>query len=83
MKNLFDSLVRTYVPIIVGTILGFLVSKGVEVSPDLEVALTATLTSVFSVIWYTGARLLEVYVAPKFGWLLGKASEPTYNGEGH
>lgn len=80
MKNLFDSLVRTFVPIIVGAVVGFFVSAGIELDPEFELSMTAAITSAASMLWYTLVRLFEVYVSPKFGWLLGAASQPEYDG---
>ena len=71
MKNLFDSLVRTFVPIIVGAVLGFFVTRGIELDPEFEAALIVALTAGFNGVYYLLVRLFETYVSPKFGWLLG------------
>lgn len=81
MKNLFDSLVRTFVPIIVGAVLGFFVTRGIELDPDFEASLIVALTAGFNGIYYLLVRLFETYVSPKFGWLLGLAQTPKYNEE--
>ena len=78
MKALFDSLVRTVVPSIVGAVLAALAKSGMTIDSDFELALTAALTTLFGFIYYAAARILEVYVTPKFGWLLGLARIPTY-----
>lgn len=70
------SFVRTVVPIIVGAVLGMFTANNVTVDPEFEAALTGLLTVVFSGVYYLAVRLLEVYVAPKFGLLLGSRSSP-------
>lgn len=73
---LWASLVRTVVPVIVGGALGALAAHGLEVDPEVEGAATAVLTSAGSLGYYAVVRLLEVYVAPWWGWLLGLAQSP-------
>lgn len=73
---LWASLVRTVVPVIVGGALGALAAHGLEVDPEVEGAATAVLTSAGSLAYYAVVRLLEVYVAPWWGWLLGLAKSP-------
>lgn len=80
MKTTFEalwaSIVRTLVPIIVGTVLGWLTAANVPLDPDFELALTAVLTGVFSAAYYLLVRLFERYVSPKLGILLGSAKQP-------
>jgi hypothetical protein len=78
MKTLFDSLVRTFTPIIVGAVLGWFVAAGIPLDPEFETALTLVIGAVFTVIYYLAVRLFETYVSPKFGWMLGLAKEPVY-----
>ena len=78
MKALFDSLVRTVVPIVVGSVLSWFTMAGIEVDAELKANLTVALTVGFTSVYYIGVRLLETYVAPKFGWLLGLAKSPVY-----
>lgn len=80
MRDIWDSLVRTFVPLIVGTVLGWFASAGITVDPAFEPSLVAGLTAAFGAIYYALVRVLEVYVSPKFGWLLGLAKAPTYDG---
>lgn len=79
MRDLFDSVVRTFVPIIVGSVVAFLVARGVVLDEAFESALTVFVGSLFSGGYYLVARVLEVYVSPRFGWLLGLMREPSYN----
>lgn len=74
---LFASIVRTVTPIVVGAVLAFAVSNGITLDEQFETLLTAALTAGFTTIYYIGVRLLETYVAPKLGWLLGLAQTPS------
>lgn len=81
MRALFDSVVRTFVPIIVGFTLALFTSWNITPDPEFEAALTAALTAGFSALYYLVVRLFEVYVSPKLGWLLGLAKTPEYTDE--
>ena len=70
------SIVRTYVPLIVGGVLGFFASQGITIDPEFEEAFTGVLMLVGSGLYYLVARLFETYVSPKLGWLLGSAKSP-------
>lgn len=78
MKALADSLVRTFVPIIVGAVISFFVTSGIELDPEFEGALFLVVTAVLQGVYYLAVRLFELYVSPKFGWLLGLAKKPVY-----
>lgn len=78
MKTLYDSLIRTYVPWLAGVVIAWMVSLGVPLDPDVAPALTALLVLAASAVYYIAARLLETYVSPRFGWLLGLAKQPDY-----
>lgn len=60
MKNLFDSLVRTYVPWLVGIIIGWLVSLGIPLDPEVEPQVTLAIMGLASFIWYALVRAFEV-----------------------
>lgn len=81
MKALFDSLVRTYVPWFAGVLIGFLISLGVPLDPEVEVQITLALMGVSSLLYYFLARVFELYVSPKLGWLLGLPKQPIYDGD--
>lgn len=78
MKTLFDSLVRTFTPIIVGGVLGWFTTAGIALDPEFEGALTLAVSGLFAGLYYLAVRLFEIYVSPKFGWLLGLAKQPDY-----
>lgn len=70
------SVVRTFTPIVVGAVVGFLVASNVPLDPEFEVALTGVITVAFQGVYYVAVRLFEKHVSPKFGWLLGNPSQP-------
>lgn len=75
---LWASIVRTVVPVVVGYVLALFVKMGFEVGDDLAMAVEGVITAVLTGAYYVGVRLLEVYVTPKFGWLLGLAKSPDH-----
>ncbi len=74
MSALGPSIVRTLVPLLV-TLIGPWVAENMGIDG-------ATLTSVLSVVlagvYYLAVRLLELHVAPRFGWALGWPAAPAY-----
>lgn len=83
MKDEFNSqivsLIRTVVPVVVGQLLTWLATKGVlDETGEISAALVSLFTVVFTSAYYALARLLEVFVSTKFGWMLGIAKAPTY-----
>lgn len=72
----FASVVRTFVPILVGGVIGWATSINLTLDSEFEAQATALLTGLFTALYYAAVRLLETYVTPKFGWLLGLAKAP-------
>ena len=70
------SIVRTIVPLVVGGALSLWAGWGIQVDPEFEGALSTLLFGGFTAAYYVAVRLLETYVAPKLGWLLGAAKAP-------
>lgn len=70
------SLVRTLVPVVVGSVLAWFAAKGIPVDPSLETTMTVALTGAATFVYYAVVRFLEMKVSPKFGWLLGNNSSP-------
>lgn len=77
MSNYVTSLIRTNVPIVVGTVLSWLATKGLNIDESAAAGLVAGLTGVLISLYYVVVRTLEKRF-PKFGVLLGVASKPTY-----
>lgn len=81
-QTLFASVARTFVPMIVGAVVTFLTGLGVELDGELATALAGVLFVLFSIVYYIVVRLLEIYVTPKFSWLLGSSTKPTTYADG-
>lgn len=77
MSDFIISFIRTAVPMLVGTVSSYLITKGVEVTPELQIQLIGLLTSVISLAYYSLARLLETKY-PKLGIMLGIPKTPIY-----
>lgn len=77
MNNLVISWIRTTVPVIVGSVIAYLVSKGISVPEDIAASVTGLLTVLFTALYYIVVRQLEQWKS-KFGLLLGVASQPKY-----
>ncbi|MEU2592369.1 hypothetical protein ABZ649_04710 [Streptomyces albidoflavus] len=73
--NLFVSLLRTGVPVVVG----WLVAAAARYGLDLEAgAVAGVLTPIVIFVYYGVFRLAEDRLSPRFGWLLGYAKPPRY-----
>ncbi len=73
------SIIRTFVPVLVGQILTWLASYQIlDTDGQISAALITILTLIFTTGYYAIARLLETFVSKKFGWLLGYAKAPEY-----
>lgn len=82
------SLIRTGVPFLVGPLLAWAATKlGLPVeeiaNPEsaLYVLVTGALSAACGYLYYVGARFLEVYASPKWGYILGLAKSPAYSKE--
>lgn len=77
MSNTVVSLIRTYVPLGVAVLVGWLASLGVAVSDDAQSALVMGIGALAAALYYAGVRLAEKRW-PWVGLLLGAAKAPTY-----
>lgn len=77
-RDVWDSLVRTFTPVVVGQIVAWLSLTGVELDPQFATSLTLLVGALCTGAYYLVARLLETFVTPKFGVLLGLTREPIY-----
>lgn len=78
MSDYIISLVRTWVPILVGTFLTWLgMTTGIVLPENMPAELAATATAVVTGVYYALARLLESRW-PWLGWLLGSPRTPVY-----
>src|SRR5690625_6394359 len=75
------SLIRTYVPIVVGALASWLLTLGVEVDAEAQAGLVVAMTGVFQAVYYAAARR----AAPRWsrrGVLLGSRAQPAYTEKG-
>lgn len=77
MSDFVVSLVRTTVPVLVGSAIGWLVTLGITLPEHATDSLTAGIVALSIALYYAGARWLEIRW-PAFGYLLGTRAEPTY-----
>lgn len=70
MNDVSTSIVRTYIPLIVGWIVAQLTKAHIEID-------AVTVTTVVTGLYYGLVRAFEAKF-PKLGWLLGKPKAPTY-----
>lgn len=75
--NLYASLLRTGIPAFVGWLLAMSTSYGLHLD---SVAVAGVLTPVATFVYYGVFRFAEEHVSPRFGWLLGYARPPKYEG---
>jgi hypothetical protein len=68
------SFIRTYVPVIIGAGIAWLVQQGIDIDGE---ALKAAGVAIAIALYYALARVLEKRW-PVFGWLLGTPKQPTY-----
>lgn len=77
MNSFVISQIRTYVPILVGALVAWLITVGVELDSDTQAGIIVALTGLLQGLYYFIVRLLEKKW-PKIGVLLGVASKPVY-----
>ena len=77
MSNFFTSLVRTYVPIIVGALVAWLATFGLAIDAEATAGLIVFLTAALQGLYYIAVRLLERKF-PQIGVLLGSTQKPVY-----
>ena len=81
MNPFAASLIRTIVPIVVGSILGLLATIGLNIDVEGQQGLLTLINSMFVGGYYLTIRWIETKV-PQVGWLLGLAKTPdTYTAD--
>lgn len=73
--QVLSSIVRTVVPVIVGWLLSLPVVNALGITADVLVPLVQAIVTAG---YYVAVRVVEVYVTPRAGWLLGLARTPEY-----
>lgn len=74
MSDQVVSLIRTVVPVIVGSLLTWLAGRGIALD---GAAVTPAVTTLIIGVYYAAVRWAEVRW-PRAGWLLGVARPPSY-----
>lgn len=77
MSDYVASLIRTYVPIVVATVVTWLGNAGIILPEEASTALATVLGAVAGAVYYAVVRFLEKKY-PWVGKFLGKASAPVY-----
>ncbi len=77
MNNVVISLIRTWVPIVIGSVVAWLATKGWHVNPTTSGGLIVFLTGLISGGYYGVVRVLETQF-PWLGFLLGHTAKPSY-----
>jgi len=80
MNDAIIALIRTIVPIAVGSVIAWLSLRGVNLAPETATATTTALTGLLSGAYYAVVKLLSDNF-PWMGWLLGYAAQPSYTKE--
>ncbi|WP_130178087.1 hypothetical protein [Cryobacterium sp. SO1] len=78
MSTFMIALIRTAVPLLVGSAVGWLASIGLALDPSVEAEAVLGITVLAGSLYYAGISWLAVHV-PVFGWLLGVANTPIYS----
>jgi hypothetical protein len=80
LNDFATSIIRTYVPIAVGGVVGWLATRGVKISPEQAAQLGIGPMAFSSFSYYLVVRLVEQKY-PGAGALLGSAKKPEYTAE--
>lgn len=77
MSDFLLSFIRTYVPIIIGGLISWLATKGIDLDESSAQALIVGVTGFITALYYFVVRVLES-LWPSFGILLGSKKQPEY-----
>lgn len=79
MSDQIISYIRTYVPVAIGSLLSFVVTRyGIVVDEEISTALATLLTAVLIAVYYFLARQAEKRWPQVGKLLLGSAKQPEY-----
>jgi hypothetical protein len=77
MSNYVISHIRTVVPIVVGALISWLTTLGIDIDPETQMGLILGMTGLFQAAWYAVIRALAQRW-PWFGVFLGVNKAPEY-----
>jgi len=75
LRSFLPSVLRTFVPLVVGYFTAWPVAGWFGLQDD---QVTALVTIIVTAVYYLAVRVVETYVYPNAGWLLGWAGRPVY-----
>lgn len=78
MNNVVISLIRTWVPLVVGSVVSWLAVRGWNIDAATSGGLIVFLTGALSGVYYGIVRVLENWF-PWIGVLLGHVAKPEYH----
>ncbi len=81
MNDFTTGLIRTYVPILVGAAVAWLITRGVAIDAQTQTAAIVALTGISQAVYYTAVRYLAKRW-PAVEILLGVKSAPNYGQQG-
>jgi len=77
MSNFIISQIRTYVPILVGAVISYFATIGINIDTESQTGAVIALTGLLQAVYYFVARIVEKKY-PQAGALLGVAAKPVY-----
>jgi len=80
MNQFIIALIRTVVPAFVGALFGWLASVGLAIDAETQGVLILALVAFFTGLYYATVTWLASHWK-WFGWLLGVAATPSYEGK--
>lgn len=75
--NALRAIIRTVVPYLIGVLVTWLGSRGIDLPEDVQAQLSNIIAFVIGTVWYIVVRRLEK-ANPAFGVLLGAKGAPVY-----
>lgn len=77
-NNFVISQIRTYVPILVGAVIAWLATLGLNLDADTATGLVIFLTGTLQAVYYFVARVIERKFPQAGSVLLGSSAKPVY-----
>lgn len=78
MNDFITSLIRTWTPVFVGSVISWLATRGLDIDPADAAGLATALTGIIIAAYYLLARLIERKLPSVGGLLLGSSKKPEY-----
>lgn len=78
MSDFVTSLIRTWVPMLVGAIASYFVTLGIELDAETQAGIIVGMTGLFQAVYYLIVRLVEKKFPEAGGLLLGSSAKPMY-----